>query len=251
MTVAETEPFQSPTSDTVAMLKADLVAANRILLGHDIVDAFGHVSVRHPHDSSRFLMARRVPPGLVQADDIRVYGLDGELIDKDGSSSFLERFIHSEIFAARPDVHAIVHSHSANIVAFGIAPAATLQAVCHTCGFLKGPTPVFEIRDVGGDCTDLMISNPAYGRSLVEKLGDGSVVLMRGHGSTVVGKTLGQAVYRAIYTEVNARIQASAMSFGPVTFLSEGEADAVEAVNDLQVERTWQFWKSEVALQEA
>ena len=227
-------------------LRGDLVTANRILLRHGIVDAFGHVSVRHPAISERFLMAKRVAPGLVQLEDIREFGRTGDLVDDDGSPVFLERFIHSEIYASRVDVQAIVHSHSPGIIAFGLVQGNPLRAVCHTCGFLNGPTPIFEIREAAGEATNLLIDCAGHGHELARKLGDASVVLMRGHGSTVVGSSLGQAVYRAVYTETNARIQATASSLGTITFLSEGEANATEATSDLQVERTWHFWKAEV-----
>ena len=225
--------------------KEEVVLASHILLRRGVVDAFGHVSIRHPEDPDRFLMARRVPPGLVTADDVLPFGLDGELVDQDGTPVFLERFIHSAIYARRPDVQAVVHSHSHNIIAFGIVPSVQLQPVCHMCGFLSEGVPVFEIRDVAGDATNLLISTPGLGEALAENLGQANVVLMRGHGSTVVGGTLPQAVYRAIYTETNARIQATAASLGPVTFLSPGEARAVADGEALQIERAWQLWKEE------
>lgn len=227
-------------------LKEELISANRVLLRYGIVDAFGHVSVRHPDDPSKFLMARRLPPGLIAKADIREFGLDGELVDRDSTPVFLERFIHSEIFAKRADVHAIVHSHSPNIIAFGVVPTVTLRPVCHTCGFLQGGVPLFEIRDVAGDGTDLLIRSRDLGTALADALGQSSVVLMRGHGSTVVASTLAQSVYRAIYTETNAKIQACASGLGEVTFISPVEADAIEAGEHLQVERAWQLWKEEV-----
>ena len=232
--------------DAAQEVKVNLVSASRILLRYGIVDAFGHVSARHPTKPDVFLMSKRVPPGLVQVDDIVEHGLDGELVHKDDSRVFLERYIHSEIFLARPDVQAVVHSHSPNIVAFGVVASAPLRAICHTCGFLKGGAPLYEIRDFAGNDTDVMIDSRERGRSLVGVLGDRSVVLMRGHGSTAVGSSVGQAVYRAIYTETNARIQATASSLGPVNFLTDGEADACEALNLQQVERSWQLWKDQV-----
>ena len=231
--------------DEIDRLSNELVVASRILLRHGIVDAFGHVSVRHPHDPAKFLMSQRVPPGLVTREHIREFGLDGELRDDSGTAVFIERFIHSGIFARRPEVQAVVHSHSPGIIAFGVVPAA-LQPVCHTCGFLGGGVPVFEIRDVEGDGTNLLITSKRLGAALAEKLGSASVVLMRGHGSTVVGPSLPQAVYRAIYTESNARIQAAALGLGEVTFLSDAEASAVREGEDLQVERAWQLWREEV-----
>jgi ribulose-5-phosphate 4-epimerase/fuculose-1-phosphate aldolase len=243
---SRTGDVDARTAD-VDRLTEELVLASHILLRHGIVDAFGHVSVRHPHDRSKFLMARRIPPGLVAKTDVREFGLDGELIDPDETPVFLERFIHSEIFAKRPEINAIVHSHSPSIIAFGVVPTARLQPVCHTCGFLKDGAPLFEIREVAGDATNLLISSRDLGEALADAMGQSNVILMRGHGSTVVGTTLAQSVYRAIYTETNARIQASALQLGHVTFLSPGEAHAVEQGEHLQVERAWQLWKEEVA----
>jgi HCOMODA/2-hydroxy-3-carboxy-muconic semialdehyde decarboxylase len=239
-------PSPSGTAARIQVLKTDLVTANRILLRHKIVDAFGHVSVRHPTAPERFLMAKRTPPGLVKIEDILEFGLDGNLIENNGSPVFLERFIHSEIYASRADVHAIVHSHSPDSIAFGLAPSNPLRPVCHTCGFLNRPTPIFDMRAVAGDGTNLLISCTDHGRELAKVLGNAGVVLMRGHGSTTVGSTLGQAVYRAIYTEANARIQATASNLGQVSFLSSAEADAAEVNSHLQVERAWQFWESEL-----
>jgi len=234
----------------LSQLEAELVIANKVLVHYGVVDAFGHVSARHPEHPARFLMSKRKAPGLVEAADIREFGLDGELIDKTGETVFLERFIHSAIYAVRPDVNSVVHSHSSTIVAFSVTDQP-LRNVCHVCGFLrsqeKGGVPVFEIRHCAGDATNLLISSQALGDALAQSLGAEAVVLMRGHGSTAVGPSVARAVYRAVYTEANARIQGAATALGKVTFLSEGEADAVEQIGELQVERTWEYWKMEVA----
>jgi ribulose-5-phosphate 4-epimerase/fuculose-1-phosphate aldolase len=246
--IEKTEPTDEATiqRSTVAAIKAELVVANKILLQYGIVDAFGHVSARHPVHADRFLMSRRIAPGLVSMEDIREFGLNGELREADGTPVYLERFIHSEIYVARPDVQAVVHSHSSAIVAFGIVDQP-LRPVCHTCGFLNGGAPVFEIRQSEGCASNLMIDSMARGKALVRSLGDESVVLMRGHGSTAVGPTISRAVYRAIYTETNARIQSTAASMGKVNYLTPEEAAAAEKLGDLQVERTWEFWKMQIA----
>lgn len=231
---------------TREQLLDELVAANRILLHHQIVDSFGHVSARHPDRADRFLMAARKAPSLVQREDIREFGLDGELADADGTPAFLERYIHSAIYAARPDVHSVVHSHSPGIVAFGVVQGQPLRAICHTCGFLGAGAPVFEIRDELGIASNLMITNQALGNALAEKLGKASYILMRGHGSTAVGRNLPEAVYNAIYAETNARIQTTAIALGPVTYLSEEEAKATSGGGPIVVERTWNHWKSEI-----
>ena len=224
----------------------DVAIANRILARHGVVDAFGHVSVRHDKDPTRFLLARNMAPALVTPADILEYDLDGNPIRAEGRSVYLERFIHGEIFRARPDVHAIVHSHSPNVVPFGIVAEAKLRPVWHMSGFLGESTPVFEIRDVAGDGTDLLISSNALGSALARSLGERPVVLMRGHGATIVGPSLKLAVYRAVYTEVNARLQIEALGLGTVNYLTAAEAVAAAATNAKVVDRAWDLWVREV-----
>jgi len=230
---------------TLDLLKAELVMANRILLSHGVVDAFGHVSARHPELPGHFLMSRRVAPGLVQVRDILTYDAEGEPVDGQGRTVYLERFIHSALYAARPDVQAVVHSHSPGAVAFSVVDQP-LRPVCHLCGFLGGGAPVFEMRERFGHATDLMIDSPERAAALAARLGGAAVVLMRGHGSTTVGPTLPRAVYRAVYTETNARLQREAMALGAVTYLSPQEAEATERLGDVGVERTWAFWKQQL-----
>ena len=234
--------------EAIARLSHDIIAAGRILLHHKILDAFGHVSARHPANRDRFLLSRRVAPGLAQPEDLREYGLDGELIIDDGAPGFLERFIHSAIYAARADVEAIVHSHSAAVIAFGVVKDVPLRAVCHTGRFLGVSVPVFEIRDVAGDASNLLIVNRQLGEALAASLGQAHVVLMRGHGSTVVGASVQEAVLRAIYTETNAAILKEALALGEVNCLTEGEAATFTQTRDMSIERTWQFWKREIGL---
>lgn len=236
----------SETEQRVAAIVEDLVFANRILLHHGVVDAFGHVSSRHPALPDRFLLARRLAPGLVHAKDIREFGLDGELIDNDGTPTFQERYIHSAIYAARPDVQAIVHSHSDSVLSFSVVPSRPLRAVCHTATFLGDGAPVFEIREAAGADSNLLITNQVLGEALARSLGNKSVVLMRGHGSTVVGGSVPQAVYCAVYTKTNAQVQAAAMALGPVIYLSAAEAAAGDKTASAAVARTWDFWKSEL-----
>jgi HCOMODA/2-hydroxy-3-carboxy-muconic semialdehyde decarboxylase len=235
----------SDSEREIGLIKSAIVRANRILLRHQVLDAFGHISARHPAVADRFLMSKRLAPGLVREADIREYRLDGELEVQDGTAVFLERFIHGAIYAARPDVNAVVHSHSPAVIAFGVVPSKSLRPVCHTCGFMKGGVPVFEMRNVAGAATDLLIRTNKLGKALADALGTDNVVLMRGHGSTTVGTSISQAVYRAVYTEINAKVQTTASILGSVTFLSEEEALASEASSDVQVERTWEFWLSE------
>jgi HCOMODA/2-hydroxy-3-carboxy-muconic semialdehyde decarboxylase len=239
-------PASSGIPDPLAATKGTLVTAARILVSHSILDPFGHVSARHPADPHLFLLPIRVAPALIGQEDVRTFTMDGEPADPDGAPLFIERYIHSEIYAARPDVQAIVHSHSPQAIAFSVA-SQPLRPLCHTCGFLGAHVPLFEMRDFAGADSDLLIRDRQLGAALAASLADHAVVLMRGHGSTAVGGSIGQAVYRAIYTETNARIQAAASALGPVTFLTGAEAEAAERTADLQVERCWEVWSRQAA----
>ena len=225
----------------------DLVAANHILYRHKVVDAFGHVSVRNPADPDTFLISRSLAPALVRRDDILTLDFGGQPTGAETRSSYLERFIHAEIYRVRPDVNAVVHSHSRSVLPFAVSRDVPLQPVCHMCGFLPASVPLFEIRDYFGDQTDLLISNPDRGEALVKTLGGAAVVLMRGHGVTVVGERLAQAVSRAVYLEVNASVQREAMAMGDVIYLTEGEAAAAAAANDGQTLRAFDLWRLESA----
>jgi HCOMODA/2-hydroxy-3-carboxy-muconic semialdehyde decarboxylase len=235
------------SSADLATLKADLALANRILVAQGVLDAFGHVSARHPAHADRFLLARNMAPASVTADDVLEFDLDGNAVEATAHKPYLERFIHGELLRARPDAMAVVHTHSPAVIPFSVAQGAALRAVSHMGSFLGVHTPVFEIRDVAGDASDLLIRDNALGRALARSLGSGPAVLMRGHGVTVVGSTLREAVFRAVYTEFNARIQCTALALGPVTFMTAGEAAASAATNASQIDRAWNVWKAQVA----
>jgi HCOMODA/2-hydroxy-3-carboxy-muconic semialdehyde decarboxylase len=220
----------------------DLVVANHILSHEAVVDGFGHISVRDPDRADRFHLARSVPPAVVTRDDIMEHGLDGEPIDPRGRRPYLERFIHSEIYRVRPDVQSIVHSHSPSIVPYTVTGAA-LRPIYHMSGFLGLGVPTFEIRDAGGPDTDMLIRTAPLGTALAAVLGNAPYVLMRGHGSVAVGHSIRQAVYRAIYAEVNAKLQSQAAQLGDITFLNEAEAANASATNDQALERPWALWK--------
>ena len=232
--------------DTASTVIDDLVAANRIVYRHKVVDGFGHVSARHPRDPERFLMSQSKAPGTVTHDDILVYRLDGEAIDARDRRLYLERYIHSAIYAARSDVMSVVHSHSPAVIPFGVTDVP-LRPVMHVCGFLGAHVPIFEIRNVTGPASDLLIRSQELGIAMAQALGNAPVVLMRGHGSTAVADSIPLAVYRAIYTEVNARLQADALRLGPVNFLTAEEAAAAAATNASPgvLARIWNLWKSE------
>ncbi len=227
----------------VARTIDELVAANHILFDQGVVDGFGHVSVRHPANGDRFLLARSIAPALVTAADIMEFDLDGNPLDAGGRELYLERFIHSEIYRARSDAGAVVHSHSPAVVPFSVARDVPLRAVWHLGGILGEGCPVFEIREAAGPGTDLLIRNRALGEALAKSLGPGVVVLMRGHGCTVVGPTVRHAVFNAVYTEISAALQAQAMRLGAVIYLTREEAEAAAACNAAQIDRSWELWK--------
>ena len=240
-----------PRSPASAGLIDDLVDANHILHDQGIVDAFGHVSVRHDRDAGRFLLARNMAPSRVAAADILEYDVaSGEALRPDPPRLYLERYIHSEIYRARPDVMAVVHNHSPAVLPFCIARGARLRPVCHMAGFRGGSDAPdgpaqFEIRDHAGPASDLLIRDRALGTALAQVLGRSRVVLMRGHGCTVVGPSLQVAVFRAVYTEVNARLLLQALPLGDVNVLTPGEADATRVTNEGQAARPWDLWREQ------
>lgn len=217
-----------------------LVYANRILYDQGVVDGLGHISVRHPTQAGVYMLSCNRAPAMVKRPDIVCYDLDGKAVSDTTERPYLERFIHGEIYRARPDVVSVVHSHSASVIPFA-AVKKPLLPIYHMAGFLGGGSAHFEIRDDGGN-TDMLISSHALGQSLAKSLGNCSCVLMRGHGSTVVGTSIQQAVFRAIYAEMNAKLQLSAMGIGDVMYLNREEADLASAMNDGQIGRSWNLW---------
>lgn len=220
----------------------DLALANRILYQQGVLDAFGHVSARDPGNPQRFLLSRNLAPALVQPQDILTFDLEGAVQPPGAGAVYLERFIHAAVYRARPEVQAVVHSHSSSIVPFTVSQRHRLRAVCHMGGFLSSGLPLFEIREHAGEESDLLIRNMELGHALATTLSVQSGVLMRGHGITVVGNSLAQAVFRAVYAEKNAAIQAQAITLGEPTYLTDAEAANADAANQGQVQRAWDFW---------
>jgi ribulose-5-phosphate 4-epimerase/fuculose-1-phosphate aldolase len=224
---------------------ADLVLANHILFDQGVVDGFGHVSIRSPENPAQFLMSRSQAPMLVEVGDIRAFDFEGRPIDERSEKLYHERFIHAAIYAARPDVHSVIHSHSPAIIPFGVSDVA-LRPIYHMSAFLGDGVPIFDIHDIAGD-TDLLVGNMDLARDLVKTLGDKAVVLMRGHGSVNVGATLKSAVYRAVYLEMNAKLQADAIRLGGrVRYLTDGEAAKAAALTEPNIERPWAVWSLSV-----
>ena len=228
--------IQAPPSDLVDRV----VYANRILYDQGVVDGLGHVSVRHPSEPGVFLLSCNRAPGLVKREDIVCYDLDGNAVSVTSERPYLERFIHSEIYRVRPDVVAVVHSHSPSVIPFAITHKP-LKPVFHMSGFLGSGSAHFEIREAAGN-SDMLIRSPYLGEALAKSLGKHNCVLMRGHGSTVVGTSLEQVVFRAIYAEVNAKLQLAANGLGDISFLNEEEAKLASDMNDGQIPRSWNLW---------
>ncbi len=239
--VAQNAPASAGTPDPELIL--DLIAANRTLASHGIVDAYGHVSVRHNLDPNRFLMAAARAPALVTEADIIEYTLDGVPVDLRGRSQYSERFIHAEIYKARPDVISVVHNHSPSVIPFGISDVP-IKPVYHMSAFIGEGLPIYDIRDESG-MTNMLVNNPVKGGALAAELGDATAVLMRGHGVAVTGSSIPFAVARSIYLEVNAAIQLQAIGLGgSVTYLDPAEArEVLEAGENRGYDRPWELWR--------
>jgi ribulose-5-phosphate 4-epimerase/fuculose-1-phosphate aldolase len=245
-TRAQTPAAPAAASGIDAMLAEDIVVGSRVLADFGVLDGFGHVSARDPKNPDHFFMSRSLAPALVTADDLMAFDLDGNALDGRGRSLFLERFIHSEIYRARPDVMSVVHTHSPGVVPFSVSQVP-LRPIYHNAAFLAAGAPVWDIRKDFG-ATDMLVRNPAIGKSLAQTLGDRSVVLMRGHGDVTVGPSVKLAVFRAYYTDVNARLQSQAVALGgPVNFLTAEEGAKADTINRIVLDRIWGLWKMRVA----
>ena len=228
------------------MVLEDLASASRILVDQNVFDAAGHVSMRHPRQVDRFLMSRSLAPALVTADDIMEFSLDCEACDARWQTPFIERYLHGEIYKKRPDVMAIAHGHSPSVIPFGLV-ATPMRATYHNAAFLAAGVPVFDIRDRFG-VTDIVISGSERGAALADALADKAVVLLRAHGFVAVGPSLETAVFRAVFTEINARVQLQAEALGgPIAALDEEEGRKADAINLATVSRSWDLWKQRVA----
>jgi ribulose-5-phosphate 4-epimerase/fuculose-1-phosphate aldolase len=222
----------------------DLVSANHILADEGIVDGYGHVSARHDRNPGRYLLSRDLAPALVTTDDILEYDLDSNPIDSKGRSQYRERFIHGEIYKARPDVKAIVHDHSPAVIPFSLSKVP-LRPVFHVAAFVIEGVPIFDApRDLG--IHELLIANSQLGQALARTLGNKPAVLIRGHGTAVVGTSLPMAVGRSVYLERSAKIQAEAIALGgEVTYL---DPEAARAWADNAYTRPWELWKRKVLI---
>jgi len=225
----------------------DLIAANRILAAEGVVDSFGHVSVRHPEQPDRFLISRNKSPKIVQPEDIMVMDFEGNEVDPSGRAPYGERFIHAAIYAVRPEVGAVVHSHSRTTIPFGVT-GERLRPISHVSVTIGPEVPVWDPQCHFGD-TNMLVSNIEQGRDLARSLEGRPTILMRGHGSTIVGRELRDAVYTAVYLEVNAQLQLQAkmLNAGPIKFLTLGEIEKFTAhlnrhIPNVGYDKAWENW---------
>ena len=221
----------------------ELVTANRIVAQEAVVDAFGHVSIRHPEDPGRYFLSRSRSPALVTRDDLMEFSLDGTPLDPRGRAMYAERYIHGAIYEARPDVRAVIHNHSPAVIPFGVT-GVKLRPLLHVAGAMGSDIRTWDIADRFGDATNLLVTDMIQGRDLARAHGANAVTLMRGHGCVVSAQTLKHAVLIAIYTQINATLQMAAMGMGEPRFLSPGEVEkTTEMVHSaLVIDRTWDFF---------
>jgi ribulose-5-phosphate 4-epimerase/fuculose-1-phosphate aldolase len=226
-------------------LRHDVALANRILAREGVVDAYGHVSRRHPDRPDRFLLSCSRSPELVVPSDLMEFRLDGEVADAaDQRKPYLERYIHAAIYEARPEVNSVVHNHSSAVLPFSVT-GTPLRPLIHTAGLIGATIPLWDIRDRFGD-TNLLVANLEQGRDLARALGPNTLVLMRGHGCSVAAESLQEAVIAAVYAQLNATLQMNAAQLGEVKFLSDGEireTGALVKVPNVQA-RVWEYLAS-------
>jgi ribulose-5-phosphate 4-epimerase/fuculose-1-phosphate aldolase len=245
-TIAARQTVSSPAIGDAQVLE-DLVAANRILAQHGIVDAWGHVSARNRQATNRYFLSRSLAPALVTLADIIEFDLDSNPTRPDARPFYLERFIHGEIYKARPDVNAVVHCHAPSLIPFGVS-AVPLRPVYHLAAFIGEGLPVFEMRATAG-MTDMLVTDRDRGRALAMTLAGKPAALMRGHGAVVVGSSLPIAVGRSIYLDINATAQSAAIALGgPIGYLDPQEAGKVMAAGENGgYTRGWELWKQQAS----
>jgi HCOMODA/2-hydroxy-3-carboxy-muconic semialdehyde decarboxylase len=224
-------------------LMRELVIANRILAREGVVDTFGHVSIRHPERPDHYFMSRSRAPELVTVEDLMEFELDGTPVDARGRTPYGERFIHSAMFEARPEVRSVIHNHSQTVIPFSVTNVP-LRPLSHIAAPMGNDAPVWDIRDKFGD-TDLLVVNMEQGRDLARVVGKGSVALMRGHGCVVAGASVREAVFTAVYLQVNARLQLDALRLGEPRYLSPGEVERAtkRQFSPLALDRAWEHWR--------
>jgi len=221
----------------------DLVISNHILAHEEVVDAYGHISFRHPDDPERYLLSRARAPELIEAGDIVEYRLDGDAIDAGDRRPYSERMIHGAIYEQRPDVNVVIHNHSYEVIPFA-STGTPLRPVTHTCAPIGADIPVWDMRDKFGENNHLVVTME-QGRDLAATLGDGSIALMKRHGCVVTGPTVEQTVMKAIYLQVNAKLQLQTMQLGTPDYLTDTEIAECTAMQQapISLDRAWEVWR--------
>ena len=239
---AKKKPAKKTVSKAVESALSDLVIANRILANEGVIDAFGHVSIRHPERADRYFLARSRSPELVERGDLLEFDLDSNPINPDGRTMYSERPIHGCIYKSRPEVMAVCHNHAHSLIPFGVT-GSEIKPIWHVAGSIGAEVPIWDIREEFGE-TDLLVTNNDLGGSLAKKLGKNRCALMRGHGAVVASQTLKSAVFVAIYLMANAKLLKEAREMGQVTYLSPGEVKLTEAMNfkERSQNRAWEYW---------
>ena len=225
---------------TDAATLSNIVVANHILANEEVVDAFGHISFRHPEDPEKYLLSRARAPELIEADDIVTYRLDGESIDAGDRRPYSERMIHGAIYEQRPDVNVVIHNHSYEVIPFA-STGTPLRPVTHTCAPIGGNIPVWDMRDKFGENNHLVVTME-QGRDLAAALGEGTIALMKRHGCVVTGATVEETVMKAIYLQVNAKLQLQAMQIGEPDYLTDTEIQECTAMQQapISLDRAWE-----------
>lgn len=220
----------------------ELVVANRILSNEGVVDAYGHVTIRHPDNPERFFMSRSRSPGLVTRDDILEFTLDCDPIDQKGMRMYSERPIHGAVYQARPDVQAVVHNHSYDVIPFSVTNTP-IRPMIHTAAGIGMEIPIWDIRTKFGD-TNLLVTTMEQGHDLAGALGDNNAALMRGHGCVVAQESLKNVVVTSVYLQINARLQFQAMQLGEVTYITAGEEELYREMHFSPgvLDRVWEYF---------
>ena len=219
----------------------ELVTANRILAREEVVDSFGHISVRHPDRPDRFFLSRARAPDCIEREDLMEFTLDGNPVEADGRKPYLERYIHAAVYEAKPDVTTVVHNHSPSVIPFGVT-GTKIRPLLHTCGCMGHEVPIWDSGDKFGD-TNMLVSDLAMGRDLARGMGDHRAALLRGHGCVVSGRSIREVVYIAVYLELGARLQMQASAMGTIKFLTRGEVDKIlSSTGAVAFDRAWENW---------
>ncbi|MEL7343633.1 MAG: class II aldolase/adducin family protein [Pseudomonadota bacterium] len=233
-------------ADTPSALETaieELVMATRILVNEGVMDVFGHISARHPDDPEKFLLPQKLAPNDITNDDIQVLTMDGETTDN--RPSYLERYIHSEVYKARPDVNCVLHTHSPAVLPYSFIDTP-LRPVTHMGAYLGFSVPIYEIREKQGDSTDLFGGSPEVCAEIAEAMGDSPAVIMARHGVVNVGRSIRETVYRAYYLEQEAKAHTIGRMIGNITYMTHGELEAAGTLVGAQIDRGWNHWSAQI-----